>query len=597
MHVHQSACSARCRRRSDHPCVCGSRPTSAQRKRASGAMACHRALSPPSALGCVGHPLQGRSHEASPAPVPPGVLSRARLRRASPAVAASQRSSERQGGRSALLSSCAAARRAYGRRGCWRRCRTPPPPNAARYRRRDAVKSARWLGGALAATGCASAPPKASFDDVSALVAERGGARIHWDQGTPADEQVRARVHDLVTGTLTPDRAVEVALLRNQGLVATYEELGIAQADLVQAGLLRNPSFGARVRFPTSGPGTFIDTEFSIAQDFLDLFTLPLRKRVATAQLNAAKARVGSAVLELTAQVRQAVVSLQAAQATVEVRKLVLEAQSAAAELRARQRAVGNVGDLDVFQEQAFFEQSKLDLARVEQQAVEQREQVNRLLGLWGPDSATWKVESRLPDVPERDPSLEHVESLAIGRRLDLLAVRAEAQALEQAASLGGLTRALPALQAGVSTGRDAEGTRVTGPELSVELPIFDQGQARAARLLAQSGQALARQAALAVNVRAEVRALRNRLITTHRSAEHYRTVLLPLREKSVKESQLRYNAMLLGVFQLLQARREQIEVYRDYLDTVRDYWITRAELERATGGSLDAQAPKEKNL
>ncbi len=93
------------------------------------------------------------------------------------------------------------------------------------------------------------------------------------------------------------------------------------------------------------------------------------------------------------------------------------------------------------------------------------------------------------------------------------------------------------------------------------------------------------------------MRALRNRLVATHRSAEHYRTVLLPLREKSVKESQLRYNAMLLGVFQLLQARREQIEVYRDYLDTVRDYWITRAELERATGGSLDAQPPKEKNL
>jgi cobalt-zinc-cadmium efflux system outer membrane protein len=332
-------------------------------------------------------------------------------------------------------------------------------------------------------------------------------------------------------------------------------------------------------------------------QDFLDLFMLPLRKRVAAAQLDATKARVGSAVLDLTAQVRQAVVSLQAAQATVEIRKLVLEAQSAAAELRARQRAVGNVGDLDVFQEQAFFEQSKLDLARVEQQAVEQREQVNRLLGLWGPDSATWKVESRLPDVPEQDPSLDQVESLAVGRRLDLLAIRAEEQALEEAASLAGLTRAVPALHAGVTTGRDAEGTSITGPELSVELPIFDQGQARAARLQAEIRQARARQAELAVNVRAEVRALRSRLVTAHRSAEHYRTVLLPLREKSVKESQLRYNAMLLGVFQLLQARREQINAYRDYLDTVRDYWITRAELERATGGSLDAQLPKETHL
>ena len=447
---------------------------------------------------------------------------------------------------------------------------------------------ARWLFClALASAACASVSPKGSFEDVSALVAARGGASIHWDQGTPADEQVKARVRDLVTGTLTPDAAVEVALLRNQGLVATYEQLGIAQADLVQAGLLRNPSFGARVRFPTSGPGRFVDTEFSLAQDFLVLFTLPLRKRVAAARLDAVKARVGGAVLQLTAQVRQAVVTLQAARSAVEVRKLVLEALGAAAELRARQRAAGNIGDLDVMQEQAFFEQSKLDLGRAELQAAEQREQVNRLLGLWGPDSASWKVESRLPDVPEQDPSLDHVESLAIGRRLDLAAVRAEGQALEEAASLTGVTRAIPALQAGVSTGRDAEGNSVTGPELSLELPVFDQGQARAARILSELRQARARQAELAVNIRSEVRTLRSRLTTLHRSAEHYRTVLLPLREKAVKESQLRYNVMLLGVFQLLQARREQIEGYRDYLDTVRDYWIARAELERAIGGPL----------
>src|SRR6266478_7664126 len=493
MHACQRACRARCPLRSAHPCVCGSRPTPRKRERATGdAMACIRALSSPGALECVGHPLQGRSHEASPAPVPPGVLGRARLRRAPSVVAAGQRSGERQGGRSALLASCTPARRVFGRRRCWSACRTPPPPNAARYRWRDAVKSARWLWAVLAATGCASVSPKASFDDVSTLVAERGGGRIHWDQGMPADEQVRARVHDLVTGTLTPDGAVEVALLRNQGLVATYEELGIAQADLVQAGLLRNPTLGARVRFPTSGPGTFIDTEFSVAQDFLDLFTLPLRKRVAAAQLDATKARVGSSILELTAQVRQAMVTLQAAQATVEVRKLVLEAQGAAAELRVRQRAVGNVSELDVIQEQAFFEQSKFDLGQAEEQAVQQREQLNRLLGLWGADSASWKVESRLADPPERDPSLDHVESLAIGRRLDLLAIRAEGQALEEAASLTGVSRVLPVLQAGVSTGRDPEGTRVTGPELSVELPIFDQGQARAARILAQVRQSRA---------------------------------------------------------------------------------------------------------
>ena len=454
------------------------------------------------------------------------------------------------------------------------------------------MKTAPLWGAALVLGGCASVSPKPAFEEVGRLVRERGGGPLHWDQGTPADQQVRAHIADLLGGTLAPETAVEVALMRNQGLVATYEELGIAQADLVQAGLLRNPSFSARVRFSTGGAGRTA-TDFSIAQDFLDLFTLPLRKRVAAAGLDATKARVAGAVLELAAQVRGAVVTLQAAQATVEVRKLVLDAQSAAAELRRRQRAAGNVGELDLVQEEAFYAQGKLDLARLEAAVVEDRERLNRLLGLWGAESASWKVESLMPDLPDADPALEHVESLAVARRLDLAAARSEAQALEQAASLAGFTRVFPAVQLGVSTERDPEGNRVTGPELSVELPIFDQGQARAARLMARIRQARARQAELAVNIRAEVRALRSRLQATRGVAEHYRTVLMPLRERIVKESQLRYNANLLGVFQLLLARREQIEAYRDYLEAVRDYWITRAELERAAGGSLTASENK----
>lgn len=458
------------------------------------------------------------------------------------------------------------------------------------------MRTATVWGAALALGGCASVSPRPAFEEVSRLVHERGGGQLHWDQGTPADEQVRAHIANLLRGNLTAETAVEVALMRNQGLVATYEELGIAQADLVQAGLLRNPSLGARVRFPTGGPGRTA-TDLSIAQDFLDLFTLPLRKRVAAAELDATKARVGGAVLELAAQTREALVALQAAQAMVEVRRLVLEAQGAAAELRRRQHAVGNVGELDLVQEQAFFEQGKLDLARAEARVLDDRERVNGLLGLWGTDTTSWKVESLLPDLPEAEPPLEHVESLAVARRLDLAAARSEVHALEEVASLTGVSRVFPAVQVGVSTEHDPEGNHVTGPELSVELPIFDQGQARVARVLSRLRQAQARQAELAVNIRAEVRTLRNRLLATRGVAEHYRTVLMPLRERIVKESQLRYNANLLGVFQLLLARREQIEAYRDYLDAVRDYWTARAELERAAGGSLAApKTPENKS-
>jgi len=452
----------------------------------------------------------------------------------------------------------------------------------------------RFAPAAIAIAACASVSPRESFVEVSHTVEQRNVPTLHWDQGTPADEQVRTRVDEMLHGVLSPEGAVEIALLRNQGLVATYEQLGIAQADLVQAGLLRNPTFGARIGFPIGAGST--ETEFSLAEDLVDLFTLPLRGRVAAAQLDAAKARVGNAVLELAARVKQSFVSLQAAQATLHMRQLVLEAQQAAAQLRLRQYTAGNVGDLELSQEEAFYQQEKLNVVRAEAAVLHGREQLNRLLGLWGEESASWRVAETMPELPDREPDLDHVESLAVGRRLDLAAAQKEVLALEQAASLGGVTRVFPAVQAGVSTRRDAEGTRVVGPDLTVELPIFDQGQARAARIAAELRQARAKQQELAVNVRAEVRELRSRLLTDRAVVDHYRKVLLPLRERLVQQAQLRYNAMLLGVFQLLLARREQIDAYRDYLDAVRDYWATRADLERAAGGSLIATLPKERN-
>src|SRR5712692_3168176 len=135
---------------------------------------------------------------------------------------------------------------------------------------RFAMKMTHLTVAALTAAGCASTSPRPSFEQVSKLVEERGGKPLHWDEGTPANAQVQAHVRDLLRGTLTPEGAVEVALLRNQGLIATYEELGVAQADLVQAGLLHNPTFGARVRFPTGAGLTA--TEFSVAEDFLGIF-------------------------------------------------------------------------------------------------------------------------------------------------------------------------------------------------------------------------------------------------------------------------------------------------------------------------------------
>jgi cobalt-zinc-cadmium efflux system outer membrane protein len=139
----------------------------------------------------------------------------------------------------------------------------------------------------------------------------------------------------------------------------------------------------------------------------------------------------------------------------------------------------------------------------------------------------------------------------------------------------------------GVSTERDPDGQWVTGPSLTLELPIFNQRQADIARLEAQLRQGQKRLAAQAVNIRSEVRALRSRLMMQRHLAEHYKKVIIPLRERIVHLTLQEYNYMLAGVFDLLIARQNELDTYQKYIETVRDYWITRAQIQRVVGGHL----------
>src|SRR5688572_29597352 len=154
---------------------------------------------------------------------------------------------------------------------------------------------------AAVAGGCASVPDRAGFDDVQRSVAERTGAKVHWNRGTPADAAVAESVRAMLGRQITADEAVQVALLNNRRLQATYEDLMIAQADVVAAGLLKNPVFDAEVRFPEGGGG--VGLEMAVVQDFLDLLHLPLRKRQAGAAFEAAKLRASGEVIDLAAEV------------------------------------------------------------------------------------------------------------------------------------------------------------------------------------------------------------------------------------------------------------------------------------------------------
>ncbi len=432
--------------------------------------------------------------------------------------------------------------------------------------------------------GCASTSPAHAFKDTAKLVSSRAGYRIAWDQGGDDDARVQRSVRALLGRELSPGAAIEVALLNNKDLRATYEDLSIAQADLVQAGLLENPVFREGVAFPVAGAAV-TGVTFGVSENFLSLFTLAARKRIARSELEAAESRVADAVLRVAYEVERAYYTLEAAQQVAAMRRTILGAADAASDLARRQHEAGNSSELDLATQESLAEQVRTDVVRSEAEVITAREELARLLGAWGPEE--FRVPAKLPELPAAEAALGPLESLAVGRRLDLSAAQQRTQTFARALAMAKDFRFLEAPSAGASFERAPEGFSVAGPDLGLALPIFDQKQAAIARLEAEVRAARAKEQALAVDVRAEVRAAKGRLVAARTVVERYAQVVVPLHERMVGLAQEQYNAMLLGAYALLQAKESEVSSYRELIEALRDYWTARAELERATGGAL----------
>lgn len=420
---------------------------------------------------------------------------------------------------------------------------------------------------------------------MASLVEARTGRRIVWNQGATDDEAVARTLHRLVSRELTVESAIQIALLNNKGLQATYEDLSVAQADLVQAGLLRNPVFGAGIAFPVAGLAQ-TGVSLSVTQDFLSVFLLAARKKVAEAELHATTLRVGNAVLRMNYEVELAFYDLAARQQISAMRKTILEAGDAGLDLAQRQHEAGNISDLDLANEQSLYEQVRTDLVRSDAAIITAREVLTRLLGLWGSD-ATYRIAEKLPELPEEEVGLERLESFALGRRLDLGAAHEEARAISHELAMARNYRWLGATSVAGNYEHAPEGFAVAGPSVGVEVPIFDQKQGIVARLEGRLRACLAREAALAVDVRSEVRAARSQVVATRAMVERYAKVVVPLRQRVVALTQEHYNGMLLGPYQLLRAKENEVTTYREFIEALRDYWAARADLERATGGTV----------
>ncbi len=440
---------------------------------------------------------------------------------------------------------------------------------------------------AVLMAGCVSVSTDEAWQNVQSDVAARTGRLVRWNRGTDADHAVGSAVTRMLEAGLTAEEAVQIALLNNRRLQSVYSEIGIAQADLVQAGLLKNPVFDGVLRFVRHDGESY---DLGVTQDFLDVFLIPLRKKLARARLRQAQLRVTAAVVELSAQVRIEYVRLQETEQMLAMRRGAMAAAEAAYQMAVRLREAGNVTELAVSLQRELFETSRLDVQSAESAAVRARERMNVLLGLWG-RQVDWIVTKGLPQIPESELDLDGLEARVVAGSLDLAAAWQDLRAVAREMGVRVAEKVAPELAAGVEAEGADPGVWEVGPALALPIPLFDQGQAASARAKARMSLLWNRYTDLAVRLRSAARTAGYQLLAARRRAIYYRDVVMPLRENIMRQTQLRYNAMFLGVFQLLQAKRLEIEARGRYIRELANYWIARIETERLLQGSLVADS------
>jgi outer membrane protein TolC len=459
-----------------------------------------------------------------------------------------------------------------------------PRTDAARWPR---LQSVAVLAAAAVLGGCTSFSADGGFSPVEQSAKDRLGKELKWARSDADRDTIDQRVRELLAKPLSIDDAVQVALLNNRGLQATYQELGIAEADLVQAGRLPNPG----IAFARKTQGSEVEIERLLAFNLARLIAMPLFIEVESRRLAQTQVRVSLAMLSLAAQTRKAYLNALAAEEAVRYMRQVMQAADASAELARRMEQVGNFNKLQRAREQGFYADAALNLARAEQTQRSTRERLVRLLGAWGAQTQ-FSLPERLPDLPKSAMDLPDLEQLALEQRLD---VRGAKLAVAQTAKNLGLTRTtrfINVLEVGAiyNTYNDAPSQR--GYEIGFELPLFDWGDARVAKAEAIYMQAVERAAQTAIDARSEVREAYRGYRSAYDIARHQRDEIVPVRRRIAEENLLRYNGMLIGVFELLADARAQIASVNNYIESLRDFWIAQADLDLALIGKPSLAAP-----
>lgn len=418
---------------------------------------------------------------------------------------------------------------------------------------------------------------------IASIVDMRLQKDVHWNRST-CNCQILETVEQLLQEDLTVDSAVQIALLNNPIVQRSFEEIGIAYGDLLEAGLLQNPIFEAFFRYPNKR-SFCLNTEFAVTQSIVDVFLLPLRKRIAGAAFAQAELKTANSILNLAFEVEEIYYKLAAETKNNQLLNELVDLAEASCQLSEAQYQAGSINILALQSEKNEFLVHKIALAQSHAEIIKLTEQMNVLLGL---DSSVncWVICGKLPKMPDAEVSESCLESIALSRRLDLEAARWE---VEKIIRTGATMQwwAYTNFAAGFAGEKDPGGLWTQGPAIAGSIPIFNHGQADRERLYAKYKWSIHQLEVLQIAVLAELHSAKERLLVQREIASRYENELLPLQKQIVATSQEYYHAMALSVYRLLDSKKQEIRMDINFTNALKNYWLTRVDLNRSLGGYI----------
>lgn len=439
-----------------------------------------------------------------------------------------------------------------------------------------------FLAITLFLTGCASVQTVQEWNRVKAFTKDRTGAETRWEQTDKDVKDTQAEVNKLLSDGLTIEDTVRIALLNHRKLQATFEEIGVAKADLVQAGLFTNPNLSAVFRFPSGGGSSSIEGEGVL--NIADFWQIPLRKKVATAKLEAAMLQVSEEILTTVAEAKQAYIDCIALMTIKnEMVRIKQETESWKDHLIYRQR-FGFSTDLDINMAKASALEQELELAKIERNLKVARIRLDRILGL-SPEQSGYEIIGSLSEEFRPLPDLETMIAHAFSMRPDVQIAKIRIEESKRVLALE-RKRIFTNVEAGVAYAKEV-GKDELGPAVGIQLPIFDQNQAQIAKAEYNLRKAEKEFQVKTGLVRENVLTHLERVSLPRQEAAFIRNQILPARRATVEYAQKYFNAMQLNMLYLLEARRGLLETQRRLLEALREQDRQEIELERLLGGRI----------